>query len=304
MTKNKEIKFAIIAGRKGEHIDDLVSEIEKNNHSAKHINIKDLVFVNTGEEMAINWKDKNILDFDIFILRNAFRSLKNEMCIVANYLLKNKKTIIDEVIGQNYIAGKVYESYLLTQAGIPVPKIIQVLQDDGSVDVEKIAEKLGFPMIVKPIVGSKGRGIQKISNLEELKKVEVIDGADKYFFQEYIPIENDIRVFVVGEKVLGAMKRYVSKDDFRSNASLGAEVEKLDASKELADLAVRATKAYGYEVAGVDIVEYKEKKYVLEVNNAPQWLAFKSVTGINPAGDIIKYLIDKYYRLNNYEKNE
>lgn len=289
---NKEkISFAIIGGRRGEHIEDLVTEVNNLGYSATHINIKELTIISGKDGFDVLFEGESILKYDVFILRSAFRSLKNEMCIIANFLLKNKKIVIDQVIGENYIAGKVYESYLLSQAGVASPLTMQIFLDENK---SQISKKINFPIIAKPIVGSKGRGVQKIDTQEELDKFNIIEDNDKFFFQEYIPITYDIRVFVVGDKVLGAMKRFVQKDDFRSNASLGSEVEKMELTEELKKIALEATKAYKYEVAGVDIVIHDGKEYVLEVNNAPQWMAFKKVVGINPAEEIIKYAIKKY----------
>lgn len=289
--ENKKISFAIIGGRKGEHIDDLIQEIIKGGHQATHINLKELVIVSSKNSFDVLFKNNSILGFDVFILRSAYRSLKNEMCLAANFLLRNNKIVIDAVVGENYIAGKMYESYLLSQAGIASPFTMQIFSDENK---KNVSQKIKFPIIAKPIVGSKGRGVQKINNLEELEKFEIIEATDKFLFQEYIPITYDIRVFVVGNKVLGAMKRFVGKDDFRSNASLGAVVEKIELTDSLRDIALAAVRAYKYEVAGVDVVIHKDKEYILEVNNAPQWMAFKKVVGINPAQAIVEYGINKY----------
>lgn len=289
--ENKKIAFAIIGGRKGEHIEDLVEEINKSGNNATHINIKELVVISSGDGFDVLYKNKSILEFDVFVLRSAFRSLKNEMCMIANFLLKNDKTVIDAVVGEKYIAGKMYESYLLSQAGINSPLTMQIFLDENK---KEVLEKIKFPIIAKPIVGSKGRGVQKIDNLETLEKFKIMEDVDKFLFQEYIPITYDIRVFVVGDRALGAMKRIVGKDDFRSNASLGAKVEKIDLTSDLKKIAISAVKAYQYEVAGVDVVIHEDKEYILEVNNAPQWIAFKKVVGINPAEEIIKYGINKY----------
>jgi ribosomal protein S6--L-glutamate ligase len=287
----EKISFAIIGGRRGEHIEDLITEINKLGYPATHINIKDVVIISGTEGFDVLYKDESILAHDVFILRSAFRSLKNEMCIIANFLLKNNKTLIDQVVGENYIAGKVYESYLLSQAGVASPLTMQIFKDENK---KEVIQKIKFPIIAKPIVGSKGRGVQKIDTQEELDKFKIIEDVDKFLFQEYIPISYDIRVFVVGNKVLGAMKRHVQKDDFRSNASLGSEVEKMELTEALEKIALAAVSAYKYEVAGVDIVIHNNKEYILEVNNAPQWMAFKKVVEINPAKDIIEYAINKY----------
>ncbi|OGI29418.1 MAG: hypothetical protein A2288_03810 [Candidatus Moranbacteria bacterium RIFOXYA12_FULL_44_15] len=92
------------------------------------------------------------------------------------------------------------------------------------------------------------------------------------------------------------MKRYIIPGDFRSNASLGAKAEKILLTQELKELALKATKAMNYEVAGVDIIKHKKKLYVLEINSAPQWQKFKEVTGVNPAEAIIAYAIKKYHK--------
>ncbi len=289
--ENKKISFAIIGGKQGEHIDDLIKEINKNGNEATHINIKELVIISSRGSFDVLYNNKSILAFDIFILRSAFRSLKNEMCMIANFLLKNNKTVIDAVVGEKYIAGKMYESYLLSQAGINSPLTMQIFLDENK---KEIIEKIKFPIVAKPIIGSKGRGVQKIENQEDLEKFKIIEDTDKFLFQEYIPISYDIRVFVVGNKALGAMKRIVGKDDFRSNASLGSEVEKIELTDALEKIAVSAAKAYEYEVAGVDVIIHENKEYILEVNNAPQWMAFKKVVGINPAEEIIGYSINKY----------
>lgn len=289
--ENQKISFAIIGGRKGEHIEDLVKEINKSGNDATHINIKELVVISSRDGFDVLYRNKSILEFDVFILRSAFRSLKNEMCMIASFLLKNDKTVIDAVVGEKYIAGKMYESYLLSQAGINSPLTMQIFLDENK---KEVLERIKFPIIAKPIVGSKGRGVQKINNSEALEKFKIMEDVDKFLFQEYIPIAYDIRVFVVGDRALGAMKRMVGKDDFRSNASLGARVEKIELTDDLEKVAISAVKAYRYEVAGVDVVIHGGKEYILEVNNAPQWLAFKKVVGINPAEEIIKYSINKY----------
>jgi glutathione synthase/RimK-type ligase-like ATP-grasp enzyme len=77
---------------------------------------------------------------------------------------------------------------------------------------------------------------------------------------------------------------------------LGARAEKILLTKKLETLALRATKAMNYEIAGVDIIEHKKEFYVLEINSAPQWQKFKEVTGINPAEDIVAYSLKKYYK--------
>ena len=106
-------------------------------------------------------------------------------------------------------------------------------------------------------------------------------------------MKSDLRVFIVGDTVLGAIRRYVIEGDIRSNASLGAKSEAVELTEEMVTLAKKATIAIGYEVAGVDLAETSTGYSILEVNHTPQWQAFKKSTGINPADHIVRYALKK-----------
>ena len=224
-------------------------------------------------------------------MRGSCGPYKNELCLIVSYLLKENITVLDAVIGKSYIAGKMYESFLLVKNDIPHLKTVQILSDNQKKHVLKY---LTLPLIAKPISASQGRGVTLIQTSEELASFSLLNGSDKYLFQEYIPIQYDIRVFVIGNNALGAMRRNVIPGDVRSNASLGGKPEYFKLTPPLQDIAVRATHAYKYDIAGVDILEKDGEFIVLEVNNAPQWTAFKKITGINPAPQIVSYAYQKY----------
>ncbi|HHE45911.1 MAG TPA: ATP-grasp domain-containing protein, partial [Candidatus Moranbacteria bacterium] len=142
----------------------------------------------------------------------------------------------------------------------------------------------------------KGQGIKKIANKNDF--IEFFKNNPQcYLIQEFLKIDGDIRVLVVGKKILGAIKRTVLKNDFRSNVSLGAKIKKIELTTIMKKVALKATELMGYEIAGVDLIEYNNKIYVLEVNSTPEWQGFKKVTGINPAKEIINYAIKKYEKI-------
>jgi RimK family alpha-L-glutamate ligase len=177
-----------------------------------------------------------------------------------------------------------------------------------------------FPVILKGSGGDRGTRVFKANNLEELEKLikelrksETEEGK-RYMLQEYIENEGDYRVLVLGERVLGVMKRYRrDKKDFRNNYSVGGEVEVSDLPEEIKEMAVKAAKVCGLMVAGVDVmprINYqlsikstgfrKAQNYelsnnpkdwaILEVNKGPQFWGFMKATGIDVPMEIVKFL--------------
>jgi len=164
-----------------------------------------------------------------------------------------------------------------------------------------IAAPFNFPVILKGSGGDRGTRVFKANNLEELEKLvrdlrksETEEGR-RYMLQEYIENEGDFRVLVLGEKVLGVMKRArTAKDEFRNNYSAGGTVEVADLPEKVKELAVRAAKVCGLSVAGVDVAfrDFDMNKPVIwEVNKGPQFKGFMKATGIDVPMEIVKYLV-------------
>jgi|WetSurMetagenome_2_1015567.scaffolds.fasta_scaffold05184_2 ribosomal protein S6--L-glutamate ligase len=285
----------VIIGPETENTADLVREIEKKGHHSSVVKLGDVFFEFNDGTFKASWKNKNFFDFDIFIFRGYNKNLLFAQ-ILAQELLARKKTVIDETIGKRFVSSKIYEASMLAQNRINHPKTWQAVSFSS---YKRILEKISFPVIAKPIDGQKGQGIEKIESKERYLSF-FAKNKKGYLCQEFLKIDYDIRVLVVNGKALGAMKRHIIPGDYRSNASLGAKTEKIDLTKELAALALKAAKVMDYEIAGVDIIEHDEKLYVLEINSAPQWQKFKEVTGINPAEAIIGYSLDKHKRKQNF----
>ncbi len=284
----KKINFAII-GSLTENTLDLKSEIEKRGFLVSVFPLS-TIFLEFNKGNSIARSKKNSLDnFDIFLFR-AYNKNFREAKILAELLLAKNKIIIDTVLGLDMIDSKVYEASKLSQAGINYPKTWQSI---GKKNYTEILKKIDFPLIVKPVYGQKGQGIKKINNRQSFIKF-FENNPQGYLIQEFLKIDGDIRVFIVGGKILGGIKRYLPKNDFRSNVSLGAKTEKIVLTDEIKKTALEATKTMHYEIAGVDLIEYKNKIYVLEVNSTPQWQGFKITTGINPAPYIVNYALKKY----------
>ncbi len=184
---------------------------------------------------------------------------------------------------------KYLASSLLHAAGIPtVPTNVCQTFDDAM----WAFERLGGDVVVKPLFGSEGRGIVRVSDasvaLRVFKTLAQLNAV--LYLQPFIAHHgHDIRLFVLGDRVLG-MKRS-SQDDWRTNVSCGATTEPFHVDATLSDLARRATDAVGARIAGVDVLpDVEGNLYVLEVNAVPGWRALARTLNRDIAAEILEFI--------------
>jgi ribosomal protein S6--L-glutamate ligase len=155
-------------------------------------------------------------------------------------------------------------------------------------------EQLGGDVVVKPLFGGEGRGLTRVSDpavaMRVFRALEQINSV--LYLQQFIPHDGvDWRLLVVGDEVFGMRRR--SRDDWRTNISLGGKPEPLHVGEELAHLARRAAAAVGASVAGVDLLPGKDGLlYALEVNGVPGWRALAGVSGVDIAAHVLKHVVD------------
>ena len=185
---------------------------------------------------------------------------------------------------------KYYTSWLLEQAGLPTPRTIVTERFE---DALQAFEELGGDVIVKPIFGSEGRGMMRVSDPDlayrAFRALEM--GRYVYYLQEYVPhAERDIRVFVIGGQVQAAMERI--GDGWKTNVAQGARVRPLEVDDRIEAMALSAAKAVGTEYAGVDILPLDGGEYVVvEINGIPGWRGLERATGINMAERLVAYVL-------------
>jgi RimK family alpha-L-glutamate ligase len=177
----------------------------------------------------------------------------------------------------------------LVTAGLPVPRTITC----QTVEHALVAfNELGGDVVMKPLFGSEGRGIVRLSDegiaVRAFKALEQIGSV--FYLQEFVEHEGcDLRLLVIGDEVLG-MKRH-NADDWRTNISRGAVGQTLQVTDELADLAHRAAQAVGAPVAGVDLLPARDGRLLaIEVNAVPGWQALSDVTGADVAAKVLGFL--------------
>jgi RimK family alpha-L-glutamate ligase len=182
---------------------------------------------------------------------------------------------------------KLWTTALLEQCGIPTPETVVC---DDIEEAFAVFRALG-DVIVKPLFGSMGLGMVRVSDEEMAYRVfrtlEQIRGI--YYLQRTIDHDGaDIRAFVIGGKIVGAIERRAA--GWRTNLARGGTARSVQLTPQLAMLAIRAAAAVGAEYAGVDLLTARDGlTYVLEVNGIPGWQGLQEATGIDVAGLLVDH---------------
>ncbi|MFL5318035.1 MAG: RimK family alpha-L-glutamate ligase [Myxococcaceae bacterium] len=180
---------------------------------------------------------------------------------------------------------------LLSKAGLPIPR--SVLARDRRDLVQLVDEIGGLPCIIKLIKGTQGVGVMIAHTMDEAKTMlDTFWNLDQEIvLQEFIAESRgrDVRALVVGDKVVGAMRRQAKKGEFRSNLHRGGEGSPIELPREYVEAAIKAARVTGLHVAGVDMLESSEGPKIMEVNSSPGFEGLERATGEDIAGAIVEH---------------
>jgi ribosomal protein S6--L-glutamate ligase len=155
--------------------------------------------------------------------------------------------------------------------------------------------RLGGDVVLKPVFGAEGRGMQRVSDRElAWRTFRVLEQTGQLIYQQkFVPHPGyDLRVFVMGGRVRAAMRRS-SANDWRTNVAQGGTTERAELTPREAELAVRAAEAVGCPVAGVDLLPGPHGElFVIEVNAVPGWKALAPTCGIDVAKELVRLLAE------------
>jgi [lysine-biosynthesis-protein LysW]---L-2-aminoadipate ligase len=190
---------------------------------------------------------------------------------------------------------KLASSATLAKAGVPQPRCFTAFSPDAALSA---IEELGYPVVLKPIVGSWGRLLAKVNDrdaAEALIEHKYTLGSVQhsiFYIQEYIKKPGrDIRVFVVGDKVITAI--YRKSQHWITNTARGAEGEVIQVSPELEEICHKAAIAVGGGVLAVDILEHPERGFLVnEINHTMEFHTTQPASGIDIADLIVGYTLD------------
>jgi gamma-F420-2:alpha-L-glutamate ligase len=267
-------------------------------------------FATAGIEVTLMHPDR----FDIIVNRNRSKSIRYEDTSITMPKLVLTRTgsgtnyFSSAVMRQlerygvptlnhseaiNNVRDKLQAHQILSQANIPTPKTMLVKFPVSSKTVE---QEIGFPCVVKVLQGSHGKGVHLVhtKNLFEdlMDLVDNLGVKKTMIVQEFVDtaIGTDLRVLVVGGKVVGAMKRKGPDGDFRANITNGGTGEPFPVSDEMDLLCRETAKALGLDIAGIDLLFDDQGFKVCEANSAPGFEGFEKYVDINVAGAIVDYV--------------
>jgi ribosomal protein S6--L-glutamate ligase len=240
---------------------------------------------------SVRCKNKDLTEFDC-VLPRIPRSYRTFGFIVLSFLEKSVFCPI-KPISLFLSHNKFLTLLVLKEKELPVPKTYLALKRNVTVD---ILDEVGYPIVLKLLYGSLGRGVMFVDSKESA--ISVMDTLERFkepiFVEEYVPNPGeDIRVYLVGHQVIASMKRKVKKDERRANIGIGGKGIKYEIPEEYADIASKASEALGMEICGIDIIEGPKGPLIIEANVSAQFKGLESVTGYNVARAIVEYMKER-----------
>lgn len=197
--------------------------------------------------------------------------------------------------------NKIQTFQQLVGKGIVMPRTIAAPFTFSGLELDEAymvhVETLGYPMIIKEAYGSFGMQVHMVRNRNELLECISSMGHKPFLFQEFIEASfgKDVRITIVGRKVVGAMRR-VSSGDFRANITLGGEGSSHMPSPQEVDLALKAHQALALDFSGVDLIHGADgEPLVCEVNSNPNYLSSDNNTGSDVGKAILEYVKQVIY---------
>ena len=187
---------------------------------------------------------------------------------------------------------KLTTSTLLAKASLPQPRNVVAFTPESALDA---LEELGYPAVVKPVVGSWGRLLAKVNDRDAAEAIfehKATLGSTQhqiFYVQEYIEKPGrDIRAVVIGDRVLAAM--YRKSEHWITNTARGGEGELCPITPEIESICLNAAKAMGGGVLAIDLIEHSERGYLInEVNHTMEFHTMQPLSGIDIAGEIVEF---------------
>lgn len=269
----------------------LVSAARKRGHEVRVIDPLRCYMDITSADPKVHYKGENLEGFDAVIPRIGASITFYGTAVVRQFEMMGIYPV-NESVAINRARDKLRSLQLLARKGIGLPKTGFAESPDDTQDLLKMIG--GPPLVIKLLEGTQGIGVVLAETRQAAESViEAFMGLRaNILVQEFIKEAggSDIRCFVIGNKVIAAMKRQAKEGDFRSNIHRGGHPSLVRITPQERETAVKAARIIGLNVAGVDILRSNRGPLVLEVNSTPGLEGIESATHKDIAGMIVEFI--------------
>lgn len=269
----------------------LIEAAESRGHEVQVLDVLRCYMNITSSRPSIHYKGEELEDFDAVIPRIGASVTFYGTSVVRQFEMMGVYPL-NESVAISRSRDKLRSLQLLSRKGIGMPISGFANKPDDIEDLIKMVG--GAPLVIKLLQGTQGIGVVLAETKSAAKSViESFFGLNaSVLVQEFIKEAGgaDIRCFVVGEKIVAAMKRQGAEGEFRSNIHRGGSAELVTLTTEERKTALRAANTMGLNVCGVDILRAERGPVVMEVNSSPGLEGIETATGKDIAGDVIKFI--------------
>jgi gamma-F420-2:alpha-L-glutamate ligase len=271
----------------------LIETAKRNDLEAILLKPKNFDIITSGESTrSIRYESKNI-DLPNAVLVRTGAGTNYFTAALLRQIEKFHIPVINDPDSILRVKDKLHATQILAKSHLPIPKTMLV---SFPVDSDLVEQEIGFPCVVKLVSGSKGNGVYLCENKKFFKQLmellENLKSKKTILIQEYVnkQVGTDLRVWVVGGKVVAAMKRHAPDGDFRANISRGGTGEPWEITEEIDYIARESARVLGLEIAGIDLLFDEQGFKVCEANSSPGFSGIDWYCKTDMAQKIIDYL--------------
>lgn len=272
----------------------LIEAAKHRNHKVKVLNTLRLTIDIAHGSPSLYYKEKEIIPPDAILPRIGTSITRYGTAVVRQFQQMDVYTP-NSAPGIVNSRDKLRSLQILSRHDVGIPMTAYV---DDKRDVAGALDRVGgAPVIIKLIEGTQGVGVILADKPEIAKAiVETLHSTKQQVLLQKFVAESkgkDVRAFVIGDRVVAAIRRVAQGQEFRSNVHRGGKAEAIKLDPAYEEVAVRAAQIMGLKVCGVDMLEGKDGPQVMEVNSSPGLEGIEGATGLDLAGAIIDYIEDQ-----------
>ena len=293
-----DVRVVILSARTGWHTDELLRALAARGLEGCVVPYEKLVAC-IGQRTAADTlaaESQQLLDADAVLARIIPNGSLEQIIYrvdALHWLEDHGVPVMNSPRAIERCVDKFYTSALLREAGLDTPETVVC---EGVDDAMAAVRAMG-DVIIKPLFGSMGHGMVRVSDPETaFRVIRALDVTRPVFYVQRVIDHDgaDVRAFVVGDRVVAAIERRAHDDGWRTNISLGGDARAVELPPDWCDRALRAARAVGADYAGVDLIPARDGTvYALEVNGIPGWSGVQSATSVDVAGAIVDHLLGK-----------